>query len=333
MPIIEIRDPKSGSFARIAPELGFNCFRFDAVLSSGKTASVLNAPDDFPNGLYPIGRYGNPILFPYPNRIAAGRFSWDHKEYQLRDDQVLFDETGHAIHGLCIDRPWRISSLSESSVTGVFRLSIDAPERRECWPADAEIQVRYEVHGTSLRSQIVVFNPDNKPLPWGFGTHAYFNVPFFNSSSKNDCWIQIPSKSTLTLRDCLPTGEVIQLEEPDSLREGRCLEGLKADDVYTSLIPEDDAIACRLVDNPANVQFEQRCSRDFREVIVFTPWWSSSVCMEPYTCMTNAINLQQQGVNAGLRVLNPGEHWTGFIDLSVGKVVKPTTAATVDSLQ
>lgn len=317
MSSIEIRDPESGSFAWIAPGLGFNCFRFDAMLNSGQTASVLNAPDDFASGQYPVGRFGNPILFPFPNRIANGKFSWDQKSFQLHDDEVLFDETGNAIHGLCIDRPWRILSRSESAVTGVFRLSVDAPERRHCWPTDAEIQVRYEVRGTSLRSQIVVVNPDTKLMPWGIGTHAYFNVPFLNSSSKNDCWIQTPSEKTLLLQDCLPTGEVRHVDQTQSLRFGRCLEGLKADDVYTSLIPEGDAIVCRLVDKLASVQLEQRCSTDFRELVVFTPWWSSSVCMEPYTCMTNAINMQQQGINAGLRVLNPGEQWAGFIDLCV----------------
>jgi aldose 1-epimerase len=40
--------------------------------------------------------------------------------------------------------------------------------------------------------------------------------------------------------------------------------------------------------------------------VAFTPPHRLAVCLEPYTCTTDAINLEQQGVNAGWRVLKPG---------------------------
>jgi len=40
-----------------------------------------------------------------------------------------------------------------------------------------------------------------------------------------------------------------------------------------------------------------------------------AICLEPYTCTTDAINLQQQGLDAGLRVLEPGESWRGIIEM------------------
>ena len=42
MPVLTITDPHSGSTARIAPELGFNCFEF-RVLVDGQWIDV---PDD-----------------------------------------------------------------------------------------------------------------------------------------------------------------------------------------------------------------------------------------------------------------------------------------------
>jgi aldose 1-epimerase len=39
--------------------------------------------------------------------------------------------------------------------------------------------------------------------------------------------------------------------------------------------------------------------------------------VEPYTCITDAINLQQRGVEAGLLVLPPGGRWTGVVELRV----------------
>jgi len=87
------------------------------------------------------------------------------------------------------------------------------------------------------------------------------------------------------------------------------------DDIYSDVISENGIVTCRITDPAAGLAVEQRCSDTFRELVVFTPPWSSSVCMEPYTCVTDAINLEQQGVDAGLRVLAPGEQWTGWIDI------------------
>jgi aldose 1-epimerase len=46
----------------------------------------------------------------------------------------------------------------------------------------------------------------------------------------------------------------------------------------------------------------------FREVVVFTPPYADDViAIEPYTQTTDAINLQQRGVDAGLRIMKPGQ--------------------------
>ena len=47
----------------------------------------------------------------------------------------------------------------------------------------------------------------------------------------------------------------------------------------------------------------QTCDRSFRELVVFTPFWTQAVCIEPYTCITDAMHLQQERFDAGLRVL------------------------------
>ena len=47
--------------------------------------------------------------------------------------------------------------------------------------------------------------------------------------------------------------------------------------------------------------------------MIFTPPHREAVCLEPYTCITDAINLHQQGKDAGLLVLSPGETWEGWL--------------------
>ena len=80
MTVITIQDRLSGSTARIAPELGFNCFEFRGVVGD-QTVEVLDAVSGFESGLQRASGSGIPILFPFPNRIHQGRFVWEGKEY------------------------------------------------------------------------------------------------------------------------------------------------------------------------------------------------------------------------------------------------------------
>ena len=318
MRLIDIIDKESGSSARIAADLGFNCFRYLARLADGRTVSVLSSADNFEEGGQRPSHSGIPLLFPYPNRIASGRYSWLQKDYQLPEGSVPYDKSGNAIHGFCIDRPWRTAEISESSATGVFRLSIDAPDRLPLWPTDAEISVRYRVVGNCLRSDILVFNPSDRPLPWGFGTHPYFSVPLSGTSSASQCRVFAPSARVWELNACLPSGAKKDSPVYARLNEDPAFGGLTLDDVYTDLTTPDGTIVCRITDPGAGLTIEQRCSSGFREIVAFTPPWSSSVCLEPYTCLTNAINLQQNGVDAGLQVLSPGAEWRGWIEIEAG---------------
>jgi aldose 1-epimerase len=59
------------------------------------------------------------------------------------------------------------------------------------------------------------------------------------------------------------------------------------------------------------------CSPVFREMVVFNPPHRQAFCIEPYTCTTDAINLQAQGVDAGWLVLDPGATWSAVVELWV----------------
>ena len=319
MQIVEIEDGVSGAAARIAVDYGFNCFEFNAVVN-GETVHVLHAAEGFSEGGHPPSHSGIPLLFPYPNRIRSGRYSWDGKEYELPESLVAYEGAGNAIHGFCLDRPWRIAEQTSASVTGVFQMSVDAPDRLPLWPADGEIRVRYEIKGNCLHSEIEVRNPADAPLPWGFGTHAYFRLPLTTDSRSDECTVYAPVTKKWALDECLPSGQLIDPPENGRLIESPVLASLKLDDVYTGVQSEDGVVTCRLRDQGSGVQVVQRCDDSFREIVAFTPPWASAVCLEPYTCTTDAINLQQKQIDAGLKVLEPGGTWRGWIDIDVSSI-------------
>jgi aldose 1-epimerase len=338
-----------GERADIWPAQGFNCFRWTA--HDGEL-DVLYADPQFLEGSSPT-RTGIPVLFPFPNRIRAGRFSWNGKDYQL----PLNDPAKkNAIHGFACRRPWHVvdRGADEASawITGEFQGWRDAPECRALWPADYRLRLTYRLGPRRLRLEAVVDNPDQQPLPFGLGYHPYFLV------EGKACSVSVPAESYWELEECLPSGKVQPVDSRCDLRKPRPLEGLELDDVLSRLVDRSPTAEgfCRrgqislgwdksptnhssrpetrvtLVDTQGRtlgyflpVPSERRKSADvqihtspaFREAVVFTPPHRKAFCIEPYTCTTDAINLQQRSVDAGLLVLQPGETWSGVVPITV----------------
>ena len=107
MTVISLAASDSKSTARICVDRGFNCFSFQADID-GRIVDVIDSIDGFEAGEGRPSGNGTPILFPFPNRIRGGRFSWQGRDYQLPPEVVGFDNTGNAIHGFVINRPWRV---------------------------------------------------------------------------------------------------------------------------------------------------------------------------------------------------------------------------------
>lgn len=302
--------------AMMAVDRGFNCFRFVANVDE-HSVDVIASQDGFESGEGRPSHSGIPILFPFPNRIRAGRFTWEGREYQL----PLSEGHPNALHGFCLDRPWRVVEQRDDSVTARFQLSVDASDRVTHWPADFVLDVRYSVQRTALVADFTIRNPSDSPLPWGLGTHAYFKLPLGSGSTLADCLVEAPADEQWELIDCLPTGKRHPVDEQTDLREGVPLTGRKLDHVLTGLRPEGHAIGTLVMDQKAGLQVVQLFPIIFRELVVFTPPWMDAVCMEPYTCVTDAVNLQQQGIDAGWRTLLPGERFQTRIVIRAGKVL------------
>jgi aldose 1-epimerase len=74
------------------------------------------------------------------------------------------------------------------------------------------------------------------------------------------------------------------------------------------------------MDPSAGLEVRQTFDKAFRELVVYTPPHGRSVCLEPYTCTTDAIHLVEQGVDGGWRVLAPGAEFRTWFQISAGLV-------------
>ncbi len=332
-----IGDSRVGACARVLVDYGFNCFSFRCRAGGAEHELIAAAADFAERPARPSGN-GTPILFPFPNRIRGGRFEFGSRPFELpRNERGV-----NAIHGLVYDRPWRVVRSAPNEVTGRFQLSVDAPDIESLWPADFQIDVSYSVHGTTppsprggagfqpatatyepgrleayptLTSRIRVTNPDSRPLPWGFGTHPYFRLPLAAGGDEARCLVSAPVLSVWELEELLPTGRLVPVANPAALRAERPLSDLKFDTVFTGLTFDSGWCTSRLIDRSAGVEVIFRFDGLFRELVIYTPPSRDSICLEPYTCVTDAINLQPRGIDAGLRILQPGESAEGTIVL------------------
>jgi aldose 1-epimerase len=319
-PTLILADEK-GNRAEVWPAFGFNCFRWQAVLGTGQTVDVLYSdPAQFVSG-HPT-RTGIPVLFPFPNRIRDGRFTWAGREYRLPAN----DPSGkNAIHGFAVRRAWQVIGQGADDrsawVTGEFALSMEAPDLRSLWPADPLLRLTLRLSGRCLRLEAEVVNLKPEPLPFGLGYHPYFRVPFVPGTAAEEYTVKVPARSMWKLEESLPDGTRLPVDAAHDLNRPRPFSELKLDDVLTDLplapmTPEGLRLRATLR-GPSWAVLNLYASESFRELVVFTPPHRQAFCVEPYTCTTDAINLEARGIPAGWRVLAPGERWTSVVELRV----------------
>ncbi|MDR3619397.1 MAG: aldose 1-epimerase [Paludisphaera borealis] len=305
-PVYSLYDDGVGSSASILPSFGFNLFDLRLPVA-GEVRPVIVSADTFAEAPSGPGGNGVPILFPFPNRIRDGAFGFQGRTFDLAKNNGP-----NAIHGFVYDRAWEVvehrATADEAFLVGRFQLSKHAPEVCDHWPADAVLQVRYGLSGRRVTMTTTISNPTAVDLPYGFGIHPYFRLPFAPGGDLGRTKIVIPASKSWALKDFLPTGEVSPVDPRLDFREGKPIQGLKLDDVLTDLAYDGAEGVCRLVDLDKGGEFQLGFDRSFRELVVYTPPGKPDVIsIEPYTQTTDAINLQAKGVSAGLRVLGHGQ--------------------------
>lgn len=336
--VVVLQTPSGRSRAEVLTDCGFNCARWSfrrddqtlEILWPGISAIGATSTPDAPAAkvLSPF-RFGIPVLFPFPNRICHGVYHWSGREYRL---PINDPQQRHAIHGFVADRPWETLAVlpqgEPTGVTGRFRLAREAGDRRAFWPADFTLTLTWQLREppeppprAELSAQVIVASEDTVPLPFGMGFHPYFAVP------ADDAQVLILSAQRpgaelrrWELHDLIPSGRLLPLRPSD---------WRLVDDTLTDPLPPwDDAFRIFAADTgEPTVVLLRDCKRRFairieaepvfRDLVLFVPPHRQAVCVEPYTCVTDAIHLHAQGIASGLRVLQPGERWQTSLTITV----------------
>ncbi|MCP9496409.1 MAG: aldose 1-epimerase [Pyrinomonadaceae bacterium MAG19_C2-C3] len=278
------------AFAEIAPMLGNNCFSFslrEPVLETVEFPEFAKRPTS----------YGIPLLFPFPNRIRDGRFSFQGETFTVDPPR----------HGFVRDKPWVVVGNGASDEDGAWLTSsFDAafyPEQiLRQFPFPFKLEVTYRLRDGRLEMETTVRNAGDREMPVGFGIHPYFRKP-------NKGFVHVPANGRWELSDSLPTGKILPVEGGYDLHHGQSLYDLNLDDIFTLIESDRNGIArCVLEDQDhATETVVEFPTKQFPHVVVYTPPAPrQAICIEPNSCPTDAFNLQQRGVNSNLIVLAAG---------------------------
>lgn len=281
----------------LCPSIGNNGYRLYDKIAEREVLRVPESPSVL--AASPV-HYGTPVLTP-PNRIKDGYFKVGQQEYQLERNEK--NNTGNHIHGFSVGRPWKVTGASKEgdklTITSEFSTA-DFPELLKQYPHEILMEMTYELSGSSLLQKVVVRNDSSLPAPFGFGLHTWFLL-----DNQPEKWqLKLPVSSSWELGpELTPTGNLLPLGELAELPQGIDLHDRNLDDVFQ--IGEHTPLAVLSRDD---YEIRYVPSSEFKQWVIYTQGVTDNlICLEPYTWVTNAPNLDLDPNITGFRTIEPGK--------------------------
>lgn len=262
----------------------------------------LSVIEGFAGEEVPTGARGQ-VLFPWPNRLGDGEWS-----YSERTGRPRIDDVGHstAIHGLVRWRPFRVDSVNQNRCS-LSLLLHPTPD----YPFLSEINVTYHLGKFGLTVTTTVTNRDDVPIPFGVGFHPYLAV---TTPTIEGAELEIPATAYVAVDDRqLPTGEILPLlGQALDFTKRKSVSGHELDVTFTELRRDDSGLATVVLADANGGEVELSVDRNFPYLQVYTGdklergRRRTSVAVEPMTCPPDALRSGKDVV-----VLEPGQHWAG----------------------
>ncbi len=344
-----LRDHARRAEAVLFPEFGNNCTEFrttpgpDGLLPDGSRSEAIDIfvpPAEVEELRTNPSHAGQPILFPFPNRVRDGSYSFEGKNYSLAKLLATGRDkgAGHAIHGLVNDKCWTVDEdwADETGAYIICSLQLDAnPDIFEQYPFPCKISVTYSLVDGVLEMKTDVENTGTASLPMGLGIHPWFPVALrpglrlphglneISLETRAEAAVHVPANSMWELEKLMPNGKITPLSASDSKYDVSHYASLKDtffDHVFTELEHRPDGwTEGGLRDSNTGLELFVEADSSFREWVLYAPENRPVIALEPYTCTTDAVNLELQGVDSGLITLPAGENWRGIIRFGLRK--------------
>ena len=209
--------------AWIAPAIGANLCRFvvDGRDVIGYDPEVLRSG----------GFTGTPVLYPTPNRVRGGVFTYKGAQYhQIKRGRRVTE------HGLVYEEPWAFGEPVVSADAVSFAAWQDFCEGSAlfaAFPFDHRMTLRFALYGDGVEVTYAIENRGGDALPFGFGLHPYF----IKLGGESKTYVKMPARYVMkNTPDLLPTGELEAVEGTVyDLGEPKSIGSVGLDDVFTGI--------------------------------------------------------------------------------------------------
>lgn len=289
-----LHHPETGDGFSIVPELGATLielqFRGNNVLDSYQSPEELEA-----------GQWAkSAVLFPFPNRLQDGRYSWLGQDYAFPINNA---GTENAIHGFVRNEAFQVVRIELTSESAVLSCRFDYRGQHASYPFPFALEISFEItYRGSFHVSFFLKNRHTQAIPAGLGWHPYFRL----AETADAHALRLPPCSLVEIDDrMIPTGSL--LAYPDFSKEKQlgntvldnCFRVAESQTLYHLHLHGD------------NHSLELAASQSlFPYFQVFTPPHRQSIALEPMTCNVNAF---QNG--DGLVTVPPGGDWTAAFSL------------------
>ena len=275
---------------------------------------------------------GNPILFPFPNRIEDAMYAWKDTTYLQKKNGIpiqlhslVYDETSFEKTDIITDK---------QSIT--LKTTLDVDETHPIYkgyPFSFRLYISYILSADGLTIEYILKNKCDEDMPYGMAFHPYFNkingdknttihVPCqYYYETRNDVepefFNKMPGGFGMT-GNILPTGNLLSVSDTKhDIMIPTAVGDLDVDTVYTNL--EKNPIA-QIDYKDSDIKLSISGSQEFCHYVVYTPKGKDFFCIEPQTCSTDAINLFNQGIkHVNLLTCPPSGDKKGFVKYTITK--------------
>ncbi len=234
------------------------------------------------------------VLFPICGRLREGVYTYEGKTYEM------------CLHGFAKLMEFQVAEQSANSV--LFELCANE-ETKKIYPFDFCFGVRYTLTEKTVCHEFIVKNTGNGDLPFSFGGHPGFNIPFVAGESFTDYYLEFGQERS-EIRRRLSDGLFGTKETaPYQLRDGKFI------DLQHSLF-DNDAIFFEQTAKSVSLKStknDRAVTVDWEDLEA-VGFWHKPLTEAPYVCIE-----PWHGIPTAIKGIDDFATKVGFIHLDAGK--------------
>lgn len=323
---LSLTDREQGAACRLLPELGATVWRLSLAATNvgaagdpgtgADTAAAAVLAADTPEEIVGNPWFRGRILFPFNDRIPAGRYRFDGREYRL---SVNDPDSGCALHGLVYDRPFAVAEVAADNARAAVTLVRDlSPEDAPGYPFGMRLEVRVALAADGFTLELTARNVGDRAAPVALGWHPYIALPGGVDTARLTCpaarFVEVDEELLPTGRRPAVTGGPLDFASPRPIGSRELDIALERAPAVSPSSPGGEGplrVAATVVDRGADRIVIEQSLQPFGFTQLFIPPGRTSIAVEPVTAATDAFNRPA----LGRADLAPAETLTGWVRL------------------